>query len=304
MPQPISAINTAAPSALPPPPATPTAPSAPTAGDSLLNTAQTTFNNPKVLGMLLASAVGSGALGGLLSSRTPKRPGETPNQRRKRILMHTLGSGAAGAGAVGAGALGYNLFKQSPEAPGVPSKFVEALTSLPGRAMTAVTGGVAGNRVGAFSEKKELTNSIASQGASRRMPNGRKTPPITPQSITDAMSPVGKTKAVAGSSQKGIEDALESLMQVDNRGAKNIIRSLGNSPRGEAPLVASLRRNFDPTVGTSQSSIFGNRRGGFASNRRFTGGALGTAAGLAGPSAIEYLANLLTGSKGQADLKP
>lgn len=257
------------------------APVATSSSQSLLNTAKDTFSNRTALYALLASALGSGAIGGLLTARSPKRQDETPGQRRLRILRNALGTGAAGAGVAGAGLLAKNLLEQSPVVPGAATATDQAVHDPATRLGLAGLGGIIGNRLGARSETKELADEVvrAWNPYRRSSQNG----PATVDDIRNAMRTVGKTPANALASQTAMRDMLTQKLQVTPEGANNILRSIGTVPPGESALEAWWLRNFSRQHGASNRGVMGSLSGSKGTNRRLLGGAIGAGAGMAVP---------------------
>jgi hypothetical protein len=68
---------------------------------------ESTLKNPEVALPLMAAATG-GLAGGVLSGRSPRKPGETRAQKRRRILRDALFSAGAAGGATALGQYGYN----------------------------------------------------------------------------------------------------------------------------------------------------------------------------------------------------
>lgn len=64
------------------------------------------LKNPGALNPVLAAAGASGLLGGVATAGTARRRGETPGQRRLRILRNALLAAGAGGGAVALGSYG------------------------------------------------------------------------------------------------------------------------------------------------------------------------------------------------------
>lgn len=64
------------------------------------------LKDASALNSVLAGAGVSGALGGIMTSQTAQRPGETPGGRRWRIIRNALLASAAGGGAVALGQAG------------------------------------------------------------------------------------------------------------------------------------------------------------------------------------------------------
>jgi len=76
------------------------------------------------------ATLGAGGLGALLTSRTPKRRGETASERRNRILKNALvTSGLTGVGLAGAGLTGAYLGTDF-EKPNIPNKLDSILGEL------------------------------------------------------------------------------------------------------------------------------------------------------------------------------
>lgn len=81
------------------------------------------LGNPDVLKSVLATAGVSGLAGGFLTAQTPQRAGETPGQRRMRIVRNALLTAGAGGGAMALGRAGLHDFASA-----VPSNSVDPVT--------------------------------------------------------------------------------------------------------------------------------------------------------------------------------
>jgi hypothetical protein len=263
--------------------------------DTLGATAKSTFSNHSLLAALLASAVGSGAIGGVLSARGPKRMGETKAQRTKRIIMNSLGSAAAGAGVVGAGALGVNLLKDAPIPPGAGSKVDNLWRSPLGRGAAALGLGVAGNRGAGLGEAARMHNLVT-----RAKGQGPNLPKITADQIDSAFNTPGRG-AGALDEQKVLMERFKSLSPASqtDKGVANIFRAMGHTPPGESGPGAFVRRNFGPYSG---GTTLGNPAGGPIAklNRRLVGGVGGGLVGAASPEIGSLIMKFLNHAGGQA----
>lgn len=300
-------------------PAAPVAPQppAPEAGNpvlgSLTDTAKSTFSNPTLLKALLASALGSGAIGGVLSAREPGREGESRGQRLKRILRNAAGSAAAGAGAVGAGALGYNLFNKSPDAGGAASAADNLQRSLLGRGTTGAVGGALGNAAaGKYEKAKTLARVVNTPGLSAggtKLPPGTKpknfgTSPITEAEINSVFgTPSAKPSLPAMRDQHALVKRLQTLTPgLTEEGAHDIIRTLGHTPPGERDISALAKRHFKFWGGGASRGVMGR-----PVNLRALGGLTGTALGVAAPNIIDggrKVVRDLFSSDGEAPANP
>lgn len=278
MPQPISQA---------PAPAPAPAPTAPTPSvlDSLGTAASSTFKSKNVLGLMLASALASGGIGGLLTARTPKRSGETPNERRLRILKNALGAGAAGAGVVGAGALAKNMFESAPEIPGVTGQVSSVLRDPLTRTLSIVGGAGFGNRIGASMDKKQALNEIM---RALNAAGGK----LTPSDFFGSMQTAGKDIAGATAERARVLDTLREKLNLSDDGVEKLMRTAGVSPvsapvsatgpavpKAENALVSAFKRNLNPSIGASSGRLTNNK----LVNRRFWGGVLGGGAGASLP---------------------
>lgn len=147
---------------------------------------KSTFSDKTNLMALLAAAGASGLLGGYVTSKSLKRPGETPGQRRARILANALGTGAAGAGAVGAGLLGANIYNsRRKEEPGLYDKTIGKMPAL--MQVGGIGGGVAGSYFGGAKGFKSLEADKANTLARLQNAGARKgMPPISAADIQEA----------------------------------------------------------------------------------------------------------------------
>lgn len=308
LPYPVTPADTARlPSAAPAPAGSPVF-------DALKNTATSTFSDPTLLKALLAAALGSGAIGGVLSAKAPKREGETRAQRWKRILANSAGSAAAGAGALGAGALGYNMFKKSPDAQGIASAGSDLFHSAVGRAGSALGLGALGNAAaGKYEQKKTLsrvTNTPGLDAGGQKLPAGvnpkkYSTPPISDAEIKAVFdTPQGKPSLSGARDQRALITRLKTLTPgLTDEGAHDIIRTLGHTPPGERAIPSMLKRHFGAFGSGASRSMFTGK----PTNLRALGGLTGTAIGAVAPEIGDIAMKLLgktTASDGAAPANP
>jgi hypothetical protein len=100
--------------------------------------AQGMMQDPAVLSMLLGG-LGTGAVGGYLSSRGKGHAGEDQKQRRKRILMNALLAGTAGAAAGGLAGTAYKSLSNA-----LPEGDVDPTTQILSPALRIGAAGGAG----------------------------------------------------------------------------------------------------------------------------------------------------------------
>lgn len=129
------------------------APSAPAADDPLAEL-KAKLTSKDVLLPILALAGSSGVAGGLLSAHAPGHRGETPAQRRMRILRNAAGAAAIGGGAGAAGVAGHHLLTRDrpSDQAGMASQIHDTTKTVSTNPLTrgilALTGAVGGGRWG------------------------------------------------------------------------------------------------------------------------------------------------------------
>lgn len=147
--------------------------------------------NPRLASMLLAGG-GAGLAGGLLTSATPEREGETKGSRRLRILRNALLTGAAGAGAAG---LGSEAFKRVEEA--IPADQPHPLSSFLTSPLVRTAGGAGGALAGvAAGAKGDIDDALVSGIMHLKDKSPGNGPLSTFKEMHDKVSPAGRANFV------------------------------------------------------------------------------------------------------------
>jgi hypothetical protein len=185
---------------------------------------KSTFSDKTNLTALLAAAAGSGLLGGYVSSKSLRRPGETPGQRRARILANALGAGLAGGGAVGAGILGANVYgSRYKQEPGLGGKIYDATVGkLPALGQA---GGILGSVGGAYAGGAGAFKDIAAEKVKAR----------------DALNLAGsevQEGAFLGAKKLSPEEISRGLLR-------------GADPTHRTQIINALREPVNPSVATA-----------------------------------------------------
>ena len=249
---------------------------------SLGQHASNAFGNSSALTALLAMAAAGGGAGGYLSSQSPGPHGETPEARRKRILMNTLGGAAGGVGLGATGLMGKELLTNEPGANPPSHGLGAGMFSPLGRMLSGTVGGAAGALLGGRKDTKNILSDISAA----KLPEGSTLGDTARTSSgTTTTTPYMEGPTVAGQLRRnpaGLENNLQQLtlegkpLAASSDEARRMIRTFG-TPANESPFVADLKRWFTPHGAGGDSQAW---RG---MNRRFTGGAVGTAAGVLAP---------------------
>ncbi len=152
------------------------------------------LGNSDTLKPILAAAGASGLLGGYMTAQTPQRPGESPGQRRWRILRNAVLTGAAGGGATAAFQGGQQAFQTAlppgdvdPVSAGVHSPGARGIMGALG--VTAANKGMSGQQEGVaqalgrtLRDKTALPDSLKAM-----MPSGKGGPRLDPAMLNHSV---------------------------------------------------------------------------------------------------------------------
>lgn len=265
---------------------------------------KSTFSDKNNLMALLAAAGASGLLGGYVSSKSLKRPGETPGQRRVRILANALGAGAAGGGAVGAGMLGAKMLASRTEPQ--PGFFEKAYDKTIGRAPAfvqagGIIGGVGGTYAGARTGLKDLA-AERSQSLKNLFSYGQDVPKMT----GGAMPAVSEQDIMKGLARHA-DPSLRAHVINSLRGPVNPTAAGGIGPHSLSQLKAmdqNTERLIEQAGLRSQLSLGAKAKlrtgnAGQVAMKATKGGLKGIPLGAAGGLGVQLLVDFLSNKAGQ-----
>jgi hypothetical protein len=221
----------------------------------------------------LIGGLGAGAIGGFSSAKTKERPGETPGERRMRILRNALGTGVAGAGL---GAAVSGLAQTIPNL--APNRTIwedatEGMSDDMGaRGVAGLAGGAAGAALGGAGG---LLADQKINGEARNLAQNR----------MDSRT-WGKPPTMTASEYATLSENAKRLRQADLAPLNaSRLKSIGQGAKwtGGAGLLAGL---LAPEIASHADSNMGSGMGAAA---------LGTAGGLLGKSPKSKVISALIG---------
>jgi hypothetical protein len=200
----------------------------------------------------LAATLGAGGLAGYMSSKAKGRPGETPEQRRARILRNAaLAAGLTGAGTLGLGAYkALDAHKFDTEGSWMNTLFNKA----PNETLPTV-GAVGGGALGWMGADSMTTNSLSKSDALKDLKSilGRDASNIL------TMSPSAITANV-----NVLKNKLEPKHGAEALAvARKMFEDAGINPDGRTRILSALNRGMpNATVGKLTKSTLGKILGG------------------------------------------
>lgn len=258
---------------------------------SVLQHLQNVGSDSNALKWILGTAAAGGLTGGLLSSQGGLRPGETPGQRRKRILLNVLGSAAAGGTIPAALFASKDFIGNEPDlhAPTARDKYNAMHGGFAASPLAKGLYSAAGGTYGYMKGKKmDYERAIGTLLGSKNFKNDSVSLEHATAGVKGMVAGIANAEKGSQPQALGQADILEAMNQrAGTPGGSGALRALRVKPiEATKPEGGLLSRLFH-----GQSKDFSPANGFSKLDRGRVGGVLGMTAGAMAPVLVNWGVN-------------